>query len=147
MIRMLKPSFPQLMASAQSTGRKDSVFFRGLATGSLTMLQRVYIQFKLDLCPASPVCVYVCVSQGWGWTWKDWEVSVIRVRDVKFPNNQLKYYIGKEYWLLLQRTWVQSLAPLGNSQPFVTPVLGHPSAPGIYVGHRNSDKTLIHKNK
>lgn len=24
------------------------------------------------------------------WTWEDWEVSKIRVHDVRFPNNQLK---------------------------------------------------------
>jgi len=38
-IRMLKFSVSQLMASGWGTGGKDSVFFRGLATGSLTMLQ------------------------------------------------------------------------------------------------------------
>lgn len=26
------------------------------------------------------------------WTWEDWEESVLRVHDVKFPNNQYKYY-------------------------------------------------------
>lgn len=27
-------------------------------------------------------------SQGWEWTWEDWEENVIGVHNVKFPNNQ-----------------------------------------------------------
>lgn len=34
-------------------------------------------------------------SQGWGWTWKDWEVSVFRAHCVKFPKSQYKY-VGKK---------------------------------------------------
>ena len=36
------------MASGRDAGRKDSVFFKGMATGKLTMLQQVYGQHKLD---------------------------------------------------------------------------------------------------
>lgn len=28
------------------------------------------------------------MSQGWGWPWEDWEVHVLGVQNVKFPNNQ-----------------------------------------------------------
>lgn len=29
-------------------------------------------------------------------SWEDWEANVIRVHDVKFPDNQYKYYVGKK---------------------------------------------------
>ena len=35
-------------------------------------------------------------SQGWGQTWEDWEVSVIRVYDVKFPKKSIKKYYEKK---------------------------------------------------
>lgn len=28
-------------------------------------------------------------------TWKDWEMSIIRVHDVKFPKTQQKYCVGR----------------------------------------------------
>lgn len=63
------------------------------AIGSLTMLQKVYGQYKLDL-------VFVIVEV-FGWrglgfvrmhrvgrqTWEDQEVSVIRGHCIEFPNN------------------------------------------------------------
>jgi hypothetical protein len=35
-------------------------------------------------------------TQGWGQTWEDWEVSVIRVYDVKFPKKSIKKYYEKK---------------------------------------------------
>lgn len=39
-------------------------------------------------------------SQTWGQTWEDCEVTVVRERDVKFPNNQQAYKNEKKgLWL------------------------------------------------
>lgn len=35
------------------------------------------------------------MMQGWGAIWRDWEVSWIRVHDVKFPNNQQRIITRK----------------------------------------------------
>lgn len=60
----------------ESYTSEDSIFLKGLATGSWARLQQVYRQHKLHL-------VF-----GWGggetagvggWTWEEWEVSVIRI--------------------------------------------------------------------
>ena len=80
------------MAYGRGVGGKDPVLFRGLATGHL--FQGVYGQHKLDL---------FFLLFRWGevtsvgeQSWEDWEANVIRVHDVKFPDNQNKYYVTKK---------------------------------------------------
>jgi hypothetical protein len=60
---------------------RNSIFFRGQATGSLTMLQLVYEPYKLDL-------LLLEEEKRRKRAWKDWEVRAIRVYKVKFLRNQ-----------------------------------------------------------
>lgn len=91
---MLKCSSPQLWLLSKDWGEEGSVIFKGLATGSLTILQWIYGQHELDL-----VYFFSFFSKwffGVGWTWDEWETSVIRVYCVKFPNNKKKYYVEQK---------------------------------------------------
>lgn len=84
------------MASVGGGVRKDSVFFKGLATGLLTMLQRVHGLHSLDLVYFFFFCLFFLPSCGGGPRvgWEDWETSVIDVRCMKFPDNYQKYHDG-----------------------------------------------------
>jgi hypothetical protein len=53
------------MASGRDAGRKDLVFFKGMATGNLTMLQQVYGQHKLDKRFLFVCCIFGGSVQGW----------------------------------------------------------------------------------
>lgn len=73
---------------------EDSVFFKVMVNGSLITLQLVHGQYKLDIFFFS---LGVQGGQkGAGQTLQDLEVSVIWVYDMKFLNNQYKYYEKKE---------------------------------------------------
>jgi len=86
---------------------KDSASLGRLATGSLTMIQRVHRPHKMNLVSSSsPSSSFSSssssssfsllgggskgMSQRRGMDLGDWEVSKIRVHDVGFLNNQLK---------------------------------------------------------
>lgn len=66
-------------------------FLKRLTTASVTMLQWVYT-VKLDLFSGEGGSG----SQGWEWTWEVWEVSVIGVHSVKFPNYQKQVLCWKK---------------------------------------------------
>lgn len=88
-VRMLKCSSLPPMASVGGGVRKDSVFFKGLATGLLTMLQWVHGQHRLDLVYFFLCCLFFLLSCGGvpRVGSEDWEASVIGVHCMKFPNN------------------------------------------------------------
>lgn len=63
------------------------------------MLQGVYGQYKLDLGFFLSFFLFFFVggiSSEWGQTYEDWEVNVIGAHNVKLPNNQWKYFVGKK---------------------------------------------------
>lgn len=65
---------------------KDSVIFKGLSKGSLTMLQWIYGQHKLDLIFFSFSSSFLRGRRSR--VWEDWKESVHMVHDVKSPNSQ-----------------------------------------------------------
>lgn len=75
---MLKCSFSQLITSGGGGVGKDSVLFKELVTGSLTVLQWVFEQYKLDL-----VVSFLFVGVGL----RDGRVDLIKMHCVKFPNS------------------------------------------------------------
>lgn len=68
---------------------KDLVIFKELAGGREFDHAPINGQHKLDLV----YCREGATRVG-GWTWEEWELGVIGVYFMKFPNNQKKYYIG-----------------------------------------------------
>lgn len=68
---------------------RDSVFFKGLSTGSWTMPVSIWAsQIELFFFFSGGGGVRVTHKGWWGLTWEDWEMGVIGVHDVKFPINQ-----------------------------------------------------------
>lgn len=74
------------IADGSFSGEKDSVNFKGLVTGNLTMFQLVYGQHELDLVYFSfCFCFFLLLLLGegkitrvGGWVWEEWETIVIR---------------------------------------------------------------------
>ena len=65
--------------------------------------------------------------QGWRADIKEWEMSGIRVHDVKFPNNQQNSVLGK-----IKRMDTFGTVPSSSKPPsFIAFYLGYNSVPGV----------------